>query len=173
MDISTFDKCALLFIQENLRFDALTPLMIFITKLGDNGFIWYVIVATLLINKNTRKTGKYSLISLALCAAVGEIIKHTVMRPRPFVEIPELITLVARPESYSFPSLHTVCGFAIAFVVLKFCDGKKRYALLIFAALMALSRPYVGVHYVTDVWTGFIVAVVGSCVVIRLATKKN
>jgi len=167
MDIINLDKCAMLFIQENLRFETITPLMVFITHLGDNGRIWYILILILIINKQTRRTGKFAALSLALCAGIGEILKYIVMRPRPFIEISDLVTLTTQPASYSFPSLHTTCGFSIAFIAFYLESGKWRYALLFFAALMAISRPYVGVHYVGDVLAGFILAFIGSYFVVK------
>ena len=173
MDIFTIDKSIMIFVQEYLRCDAITLPVTFITHLGDKGLIWIVLVGILLAFKNTRQIGKYAALSLALCGVVGNLIKMLVMRPRPFLEIEELIPLVARPDSYSFPSMHTACAFAVTLVALKMGEGKWRYLLLTFAVIVSLSRIYVGVHYTSDVLAGFLLGALIGYVAVKFANKRN
>ena len=166
-----FDQNILLFIQENLRNEVLTPFIIAITKAGNKGLIWIFLLVILLIRKDTRQWGKIALLSFIVCVCCGELIKYAVMRPRPFITIAELTPLVKPPHSFSFPSVHTVSSFAVACIPL--WAGKKRWALplLILAFLMAFSRLYVGVHYPSDVLGGFILATCGSYLSWRLYHK--
>ncbi|MBR3623602.1 MAG: phosphatase PAP2 family protein [Selenomonadaceae bacterium] len=173
MDILSLDKSIMLFVQEYIRCDAITLPVIFITHLGDKGLIWIVLVGILLALKNTRQIGKYAALSLVLCGAVGNLIKNLAMRPRPFLEIEELMPLVTRPDSYSFPSMHTACAFAVTLVALKMGEGKWRYLLLTFAVIVSLSRIYVGVHYTSDVLAGFLLGALSSYVAVKLAKKQN
>ena len=158
-----FDQTLLLFIQDYLRSDFLSSLFCSITILGNKGAIWLVFLLMLLIYPRTRKLGLIAGLSLLVCVSLGEILKYTVMRPRPFLEIPELVPLVAPPTSYSFPSVHTVSSFSVAWIILwSPLSGKVRYAVFSFALLMAFSRLYVGVHYPSDVLAGMLLALAGS-----------
>ena len=47
----------LLWIQDNLRNDVLTPFFVVITSLGNAGILWILITAGLLLPKKTRKVG--------------------------------------------------------------------------------------------------------------------
>ena len=49
------DGNILLWIQDNIRNDILTPIVKFITSLGNAGMIWIAITLILLIFKKTRK----------------------------------------------------------------------------------------------------------------------
>lgn len=163
--METFDQWLLLFIQEQLRNDSLTSLVVFVTKLGNDGKIWLALIAMLLLKKSTRRLGVAAGLSFLLCVGAGEVLKHTVMRPRPFLEIQDLLPLVKKPHSFSFPSVHTVSSFAVAWIVLWRGRGWWKYAVFLFAVLMAFSRLYVGVHYPTDVLGGFLLGTGGSYLV--------
>ena len=52
------DGYILLWIQDNIRNDILTPIVKFITSLGNAGMIWIAITLILLIFKKTRKWSK-------------------------------------------------------------------------------------------------------------------
>lgn len=157
----------LIWIQENLRNDLLTPVIMTITNLGHYGLIWILAALVLLFRKGTSELGSLSLASIALCGGVSEIIKHFVMRPRPFLAIQDLMVLGQPPHSFSFPSGHTVCAFAFAFIVWKMCRGRVRYFTLFLAAVMAFSRVYVGAHYPTDLLGGLLIAWLGSLLIWR------
>ena len=55
-----------LFVQENLRFEFLDPIMKFITSLGDEGIVPIALCILLMIFKKTRKVGITAGTSLAL-----------------------------------------------------------------------------------------------------------
>ena len=55
-----------LFVQENLRFGFLNPIMKFITSLGDEGILPIAVIILFLLFKKTRKVGVTAGISLAM-----------------------------------------------------------------------------------------------------------
>jgi len=64
--------------------------------------------------------------------------------------------LAARTTDPSFPSDHAAAAFAIAFAVLAF-SRRAGIAFLVAAALIALSRVALGMHYPSDVLAGALV----------------
>ena len=54
--IQEIDNAILFFVQE-LHFSLLDKLMVLITKLGDAGFIWFLLAIILLITEKYRKFG--------------------------------------------------------------------------------------------------------------------
>jgi membrane-associated phospholipid phosphatase len=89
--------------------------------------------------------------TLATLAVTG--LKDYFERARPPVADPSLDTVGVLPESTSFPSGHAATAFAAA-VAVGLLYPRLRKPLLALAAAVALSRVYLGVHYVTDVAVG-------------------
>lgn len=161
--VQNLDGEILLQIQQHLRTDMLTPLMKFVTFLGNGGWFWILCAVVLLAVPKTRKTGYAAVLSLIFGVIVTNLLlKNIVARPRPFAEIEALIPLIAKPTDFSFPSGHTTASFAVALVMLRMLPKKIGIPAVVLAALVAFSRLYLGVHYPTDVLAGFVVALVGS-----------
>ena len=169
--IQSFDESVLLFIQETLRFDFLTPIMLFITRLGDSGFIWILLGVIMLFPKKTRRAGVVMLLCLAGAFIVNDlIIKPMVARVRPYETIAALNNLLTE-GSFSFPSGHTNSSFACA-LALTLIYGKKGAWAYLLAVLIAFSRCYVGVHYLTDIFAGMVIGTVMSFVVFKLVGRR-
>lgn len=148
----------LLWIQNNIRNDVLTPIFRFITTLGNAGVIWIVLSVGLLIPKKTRRVGALALVSLVFSALIDNVIlKNVVARTRPYDVIEGLTSLVGAQKDYSFPSGHTGSAFAAAVVLFLGLPKKCGIPILVFACLMGLSRLYVGVHYPSDVLGGALI----------------
>lgn len=148
----------LLWIQNNIRNEVLTPIFKFITTLGNAGVIWIVLSVGLLIPKKTRRVGVLALVSLVLSALIDNVIlKNAVARTRPYDVIEGLTSLVGAQKDYSFPSGHTGSAFAAAVVMFRGLPKKFGIPILVFACLMGLSRLYVGVHYPSDVLGGVLI----------------
>ena len=161
--VQNLDGEILLQIQQHLRTDMLTPLVKFVTFLGNGGWFWILCAVVLLAIPKTRKTGYAAVLSLIFGVIVTNLLlKNIVARPRPFAEIEALIPLIAKPTDFSFPSGHTTASFAVALVMLRMLPKKIGIPAVVLAALVAFSRLYLGVHYPTDVLAGFVVALVGS-----------
>ena len=166
--LQNLDGNILLWIQEYLRNDWLTPIFIFVTNLGKAGFIWIVLAIGLMITKKTRMTGIMCAVALIIFLVLNNmILKNLVARPRPYDVIPELVPLVPRLHDFSFPSGHTASSFAVATVILYKLSRRFSIPVLILAILISLSRLYLGVHYPTDV----IFAAFEGIVIGRMAIK--
>lgn len=168
------DGNILLWIQDYLRNDFLTPIMIFITSLGNAGIIWILITALLLLFKKTRKVG-----ILSACALLGSllinnmILKNLVARVRPYEVVNGLHLLIEKQVDWSFPSGHTGSSFASAVVLYRNLPRKYGVLALILAALIAFSRLYVGVHYPTDVLVAVITGSVIGIIVDKIGKKLS
>jgi len=87
-------------------------------------------------------------------AAVGAnyVAKLAVRRPRPDLGR-RLPPLAGAPSALSFPSAHATASFAAAAAMGR-VEPRARPALFSLAALVALTRPYLGMHYPSDVLGG-------------------
>ncbi len=172
ISLLTLDGNILLYIQENLRSEFLTPLFRFITTSGNSGLIWIAITCFLLAFKRTRKVGVMCAISLILSLLFTNLlIKPLVARTRPYELIEGLNILIAKPHDFSFPSGHSSAAFAAAFVMFRKLPKKVGIPALAYAFLMAFSRLYLGVHYPTDVLAGILLGILYATAAIWLADR--
>jgi membrane-associated phospholipid phosphatase len=108
-------------------------------RAGENGALWLAIAA---LARNRRAL---AVVLAALLANTA--IKQVVRRPRPDLG-PELSPLSPTISSLSYPSAHAATSFAAAGAL---GGSAPLYGA---AGAMALTRPYLGVHYPSDVVAG-------------------
>jgi len=170
--ITEMDETILLFVQEHLRSPILNSIMIFISILGNYGFIWIVAAMVLMSRKDTRKAGFLSLLAMGLCYILTNVmLKNLFSRERPYNRFAEIIPLITRPLDYSFPSGHTASAFAAVGIFARYLKRKQAVPAAIYAVLMGFSRVYVGVHYPTDVLAGMLMGTISSQI-IYMAERK-
>lgn len=138
---------------------------------------WYIAYTILLGISFFKggKTGKIAAIGAIILIAVSDqfssfFLKNTFERIRPCNALPDVRLVLTCNGSFSFPSSHAVNNFAVAVFYYKLFP-KLKWILLISAGLMAFSRPYIGVHYPSDIFFG---AIIGSAVgyIFSLGAKK-
>jgi membrane-associated phospholipid phosphatase len=97
--------------------------------------------------------------SVAVTTAIVEYpVKHLARRQRPFIDVVRALVVGKRPKSYSFPSGHTAASFATARVLSTVWPTAAPLFYGV-AALVGLSRIYVGDHYPGDVLLGALAGV--------------
>jgi undecaprenyl-diphosphatase len=120
--------------------------------------LWFLALALLVV----RLRGRAGLLAVLLVGvavgvtdlAVAALFKPWIDRLRPCFALADVHLLVPRqPRSPSFPSGHAANCFAAATVLAMLGPGVARVAYLV-AALVALSRVYLGVHYPLDIVAG-------------------
>lgn len=140
---------------------ALDKTMIWFSKAGTFGTIWWLICVPFLFIPQWRLTGFNFIFSLCIAHLTGQIIiKNLVKRVRPCHSLDDDDLIVDRPRYYSFPSGHTGASFAMVGVALIRCRLLVFMPVLILASLISFSRIYLRVHYLTDVIAGAILGLV-------------
>lgn len=90
-------------------------------------------------------------------------------RLRPFDTLQGVTELVSE-SGFSFPSKHALLTFLLAAYVYNF-NKRLGVWLYIFAALVAISRVVVGVHYPSDVLVGAILGILIGLLVYKICKK--
>lgn len=144
-------------------------------------YVWAAALFVLLFwPKEARANNRIIILVSVAAAAIARLIVKGLLvfaypRPRPFVVLPDIHPLITSPlaENFqSFPSGHTIFFFALATVIYLF-HKKWGTAALIAAALIALSRIYVGVHWPTDIIGGAALGILTGWAVYRYYTHHK
>jgi membrane-associated phospholipid phosphatase len=122
-------------------------------RIGEYGVIWFVIGLVLAFadpdnGEDWLVAGILGPVAIVLNFAV----KLVVRRPRPVLE--GLPPLGGAPSSLSFPSAHASSAFACATAMTRIAP--EAAVLFVLAAGIAACRPYLGMHYPSDVLGGVI-----------------
>ena len=142
-------------LHDTLYSPMMDKIMVTITSTGNLGLIWIFTAVILLLsskhNDERSRIGYGLLIALLLSIMIGNLlIKNIAKRNRPFFH-KNYKLLIKQPWDYSFPSGHTLASFAAA-TVFFYMNPDVGIIALIYAALIALSRLYLRVHFFTDVF---------------------
>ena len=169
---------------EGFHSPVLDRIMLFITRLGDSSFVWFLICGILILVPPTkmliikgnaseyeceiikrRKVGWGILVACFISMIVVDyLLKGLASRPRPFYVDRTLFVDtekigVTRPAMTSFPSGHTAAAFASSMLIF-FSYKKAGILALMLACLIAFSRMYFYLHYPTDILGGIVVGVI-------------
>lgn len=119
---------------------------------GEHAAVWAVIGAAAAL-ADRRRRARWLIAGATGPAAIGLnlAVKVAVGRERPLiVDHPRL---GRAPTELSFPSAHATSSFAAA-TALGRVDRRARIPLLALAVAISVGRPYLGMHYPSDVLVG-------------------
>ncbi|MFZ5656282.1 MAG: phosphatase PAP2 family protein [Pseudomonadota bacterium] len=125
-----------------------------VSRLG-NGVFWYSLMLALIVVDGAA-AGR-PVLQMLLAGALGVLVyrwlKQATLRPRPYQIAPDIVVAATPLDQFSFPSGHTL--HAVSFSTIA-CSHYPDLAplLLPFVALVAASRPILGLHYPSDVLAG-------------------
>jgi membrane-associated phospholipid phosphatase len=119
-------------------------------RCGENGALWHgIALCGLTLHGRRRLVYRRAMRVTLLTLMANTVIKVLVRRARPVLE--ELPALSPTLYGRSYPSAHASTSFAAAGALAPALPRRPLYAA---AVMMALTRPYIGVHYPSDVIAG-------------------
>jgi len=160
--IINFDKEAIVFLN-NLGSETYDGLWLIITK-QLNWTLFFLFIFYLLQKKiGWKKFGYYILFTAVLiliCDQTVNLFKYGFERLRPVndPEINSLLRIVKTSKSFSFFSGHATNSMAatvfMVMILRKYYNHS--YLLFLFPLIFAYSRIYLGLHFPTDILTGYV-----------------
>lgn len=135
--------------------------------------IWIVIFLLLwlwppLKANRSRRAVVYAAVAGVIALVISYVLSHAFpYRPRPFAYLPpeQIHQLLAHAKDSSFPSDHAAGSFAFA-IGLFYARARDGWWALLLAALVAVARVMVGVHWPTDVLTAAGVGIFSGAIVL-------
>ncbi|HEV2193836.1 MAG TPA: phosphatase PAP2 family protein [Nitrosopumilaceae archaeon] len=153
----------------------LNKIMVWLTEYGREAF-WIMTIILLFVFGGMvgKKTALVLVLAFIVIIPIGYAAKDLVQRERP--SIPESDLIISKDSDYSYPSGHaTIVSAGAAIALALFRDSKRKFAislaLAVEAALVCISRVYVGGHYPLDVVGGILLGV-GIAFLFIGATKQ-
>ena len=125
---------------------------------GEWGAVWVAIgVAAAAVDATRRERWLRAAAVAPAAVGVNYLVKLAVRRRRP--RLRRLPPLAAAPSELSFPSAHATSSLAAAAAMGRVAPG-SRPPLYGLAAAICLTRPYLGMHYPSDVLGGAAIGLV-------------
>jgi undecaprenyl-diphosphatase len=123
----------------------------FLGTIGEYGAVWFAIgVVMALLDGERREQWLLAAVLGPFAIGLNFAVKLLVRRQRPVLE--GLPPLGGAPSSLSFPSAHATASFACATAMTRIAP--EAAVLFVLAAAIAACRPYLGMHYPSDVLAG-------------------
>jgi undecaprenyl-diphosphatase len=173
--IAKSDSIAFLDVNNSHYYPAFNKLMIWLTEFGREVF-WPIAIALFFIlgGWTGKKTALVIAISMLVLIPLGVLTKDIVARARPV--IPKSDFLIASDKEYAYPSGHAlIVSAGAAGALFLFRNTSRQLAvsiiLAIEAALVCISRVYVGGHYPLDVVGGILLGVGVSLIFVGIEKR--
>jgi undecaprenyl-diphosphatase len=135
------------------------------SRLGEHAACWLAVgLGGAAIDARRRRRWLHGAVVVASSYVLNYVVKVAVRRRRPELEgLPALTPVVSR---LSFPSAHATTSFAAAVAYRGLLPAGTLYGA---AGAFAVSRPYLGVHYPSDVLAG---AALGTAVALAAPGRR-
>jgi len=130
--------------------------MLFSSAIGSAGFIWWITALITGIFTDKRAAAFRMILAVAFTYAVSDLVlKPAFDRPRPYDRDTTVTALDSKPDTSAFPSGHAAMAVAGAIAGSRMIPYSAWFWWPL-AAVMAVSRVYLGVHWPSDVVAGLL-----------------
>jgi membrane-associated phospholipid phosphatase len=125
-------------------------------RIGEYGAVWLAIgVLLALLDGGRRDEWLFAGLLGPVAIGLNFAVKLAVRRQRPVLE--GLPPLGGAPSSLSFPSAHATSSFAVATAMTRI--DSTAAVLFVLALAVSIGRPYLGMHYPSDVLGGALLGI--------------
>ncbi|HWR57993.1 MAG TPA: glycosyltransferase family 39 protein [Thermodesulfovibrionales bacterium] len=155
--IKNIDTALFFFLNSDCRnwlFDIIMPV---ITHHAGVVVLPFLLLFLIEERKRAFKVFAVSFFSILLADGTAHALKEIIVRARPCNVLANVHLLVGCSKTFSLPSGHATNAFAFAVPFLLMSRSRLRYLFVFVAALVGISRVFMGVHYPFDVIAGVVV----------------
>ena len=139
--------------------------------------IFFFLTSLFLLKEHKRKWILPLWFTFGLSVIVSFLLKVSVQRARPFQSgIVSVLPMLEKAShliwNFSFPSFHAMLVFC-AIPILSKNFPKFKYLWIIFAGLIAFSRVYFGLHFLSDVIAGGLIGYLLGAVIVKIERENK
>lgn len=161
----------------SIRNSVLNEFFLGLTFVSSKIIIFFFLTSLFLWQANKRKWIFPLWVTLGLSVVVSFLIKLSVQRQRPFqLGIVSVLPILEKAShsvwNFSFPSFQTMLVFC-AIPILSKQFPKLKYTWIIFAVLVAFSRVYFGLHFMSDIIAGGLIGYLIGMFVVQYEEDKK
>jgi len=159
-----------------IRIEFLNDIFMGLTIASSGIIIFFILTSLFLWRDNKRRWILPLWFTLGISALVSFLLKVIVQRSRPFqLAIVSTLPVLAKNShltwNLSFPSFQAMLAFC-AIPILSKEFPRLKYVWVIFATLIAFSRVYFGLHFLSDVIAGGLIGYLIGAIIIKIE-KEN
>ena len=159
-----------------IRNGFLNEVFLGLTFISSEIIIFFFLTSLFLWKEHKRKWIIPLWLTLSLSVIISFLLKVSIQRLRPFqLGIVSVLPVLEKSShliwNFSFPSFHAMLAFC-AIPILSKEFPKLKYIWIIFAGLIAFSRVYFGVHFLSDVIAGGFIGYLLGAIIIKIE-KEN
>ncbi len=148
------------------RSHTLDAVMISLAKYSPLVYAGALVLLWLTWKPRNQRAALFAGVSALVALGLSQIVGYAFPRERPYLAHHVSLLITHSPDT-SFPSDHTTLAFAVAVAVWQF-NRRAGITLLVFGALVAVARVFVGAHYPGDVIGGAVLGAITSLIILRL-----
>ncbi len=158
-----------------IRGDFLTEILMGITFMSSDMIMFFFLTSLFLWKEHKRRWILPLWFTLGLSVVAGFLLKFSVQRQRPFqLGLISVLPILEKTShavwNFSFPSFQAMLVFC-AVPVLSKEFPKFKYVWIVFASLVAFSRVYFGLHFLSDVIVGGLIGYILGLGIVKAEEK--
>jgi undecaprenyl-diphosphatase len=160
-----------------LRNDILNDFFLGLTFISSSVIIFFFLTSLFLWKEHKRKWILPLWFTLAVSTFISFVLKTIVQRQRPYqLGIVSVLSVLEKTShliwNFSFASGHAILVFC-SIPILSKQFPKFKYVWVVFASLVAFSRVYFGLHFLSDIIVGGFIGYIIGMIIVKVEKESK